>query len=86
METSELKIRNHHQKSLGLGALPLAEGEGVRSTLLQGHMNWRKKPCLVHDNHDVSACLTSFGSSDDQVAKDALFLETWDLKLGALPL
>ena len=23
----------------GLGALPLVEGEGVRSTLLQGHMN-----------------------------------------------
>ena len=26
-------------EALELGALPLAEGEGVRSTLLQGHMN-----------------------------------------------
>ena len=26
-----------------LGALPLAEGEGVRSTLLQGHMNSGEK-------------------------------------------
>ena len=36
-----------------LGALPLAEGEGVRSTLLQWHMNLREKSCLVHENHDV---------------------------------
>ena len=31
----------------------LCEREGVRSTLLQGHMNWREKSCLVHENHDV---------------------------------
>ena len=31
----------------------LCEGEGVRSTLLQGHMNWREESCLVHENYDV---------------------------------
>ena len=40
-----------------LGALPLAEGEGVRSTLLQGHVNSRENQDLMHvklcKKHDV---------------------------------
>ena len=55
-----------------LGALPRVDGEGVRSTLLQGHVTWRENNDLVHvtchENHDF-----------DKILK---ILETFQMPLG----
>ena len=68
--------------------------KGSRGSLLEGGTDFTSMPpeesASHHDseNHHFSSFLTSFGSSDDQVAHVAQQMETWDFKnrLGALPL